>query len=136
MGKDAFLKAYTPVAKEVAEGLRISHKIVLAQAALEGGWGKSLKDNGLMGFKSHGEEGCLDFTTHEIVNGKKVRITDSFRAYDTWRHLSYHLEYDSLVRRWANEAALPRELSSVLNFTHAEPYNTSLPNHHSRCIVG
>jgi len=52
-----------------------------------------------------------------------------------WRHLSYHLEYDSLVRRWANEAALPRELSSVLSFTHAEPNNTSLPNHHSHCIV-
>ena len=52
-----------------------------------------------------------------------------------WRHLSYHLEYDSLVRRWANEAALPRELSSVLSFTHEEPNNTSLPNHHSHCIV-
>ena len=83
MGKDAFLKAHTPVAKEVAEGLRISHKIVLAQAALKGGWGKSVKDNGLMGVKSHGEEGCLDFITHEIGNGKKVKITDSFRAYDT-----------------------------------------------------
>ena len=53
-----------------------------------------------------------------------------------WRHLSYHVEYDSLVRRWANEAALPRELSSVINSTHAKPYNTSLPNHNSRCSVG
>jgi hypothetical protein len=32
--------------------------------------------------------------------------------------------------------ALPRGLSSVINSTHAKPYNTSLPNHHSRCSVG
>jgi len=24
----------------------------------------------------------------------------------------------------------------VLNFAHAKPYNTSLPNHHSCCFVG
>ena len=53
-----------------------------------------------------------------------------------WRSLSYHVEYDSLVRRWANKAALPRELSSVLNSTRAEPNYTSLPGHHSCCYVG
>ena len=83
VGKDAFLKAYAPVAKEVAEDLGVSYKIVLAQAALESGWGKSVKGNGLMGIKSHGEEGGVDFTTHEVINGKKVKIADSFRAYDT-----------------------------------------------------
>jgi len=83
VGKDAFLKAYTPVAKEVAEDLGVSYKIVLAQAALESGWGKSVKGNGLMGVKSHGEEGGVDVVTHEVVNGKRVKITDSFRQYDT-----------------------------------------------------
>jgi flagellum-specific peptidoglycan hydrolase FlgJ len=83
VGKEAFLAAYTPIAKEVAEDLGVSYKIVLAQAALESGWGKSVKGNGLMGIKSHGEEGGVAFTTHEVVNGKKVKITDSFRAYDT-----------------------------------------------------
>ena len=72
VGKDAFLKAYTPVAKEVAEDLGVSYKIVLAQAALESGWGKSVKGNGLMGVKSHGEEGGVDVVTHEVINGKKV----------------------------------------------------------------
>jgi flagellum-specific peptidoglycan hydrolase FlgJ len=83
VGKEAFLAAYTPVAKEVAEDLGVSHKIVLAQAALESGWGKSVQGNGLMGIKSHGEEGGVDVVTHEVVNGKKVKITDSFRQYDT-----------------------------------------------------
>ena len=83
VGKDAFIAAYTPVAKEVAEDLGVSYKIVLAQAALESGWGKSVKGNGLMGVKSHGEEGGVDVVTHEVVNGKKVKITDAFRQYDS-----------------------------------------------------
>ena len=83
VGKDAFIAAYTPVAKETAEDLGVSYKIVLAQAALESGWGKSVKGNGLMGVKSHGEEGGVDVVTHEVVNGKKVKITDSFRQYDS-----------------------------------------------------
>ena len=83
VGKEAFLAAYTPVAKEVAEDLGVSYKIVLAQAALESGWGKSVKGNGLMGVKSHGEEGGVDVVTHEVVNGKRVKITDSFRQYDS-----------------------------------------------------
>jgi flagellum-specific peptidoglycan hydrolase FlgJ len=81
--KDAFLAAMRPVAKEVAEDLGISHKIVLAQAALESGWGSKVKGNNLMGIKSHGEEGGVDVVTHEVVNGKRVKITDSFRACDT-----------------------------------------------------
>ena len=81
--KDEFLAAMTPVAKEVAADLGISHKIVLAQAALESGWGSRVKGNNLMGIKSHGEEGGLDVVTHEVVNGKRVKLTDSFRQYDT-----------------------------------------------------
>jgi flagellum-specific peptidoglycan hydrolase FlgJ len=81
--KDEFLAAMTPVAKEVTADLGISHKIVLAQAALESGWGKAVRGNNLMGIKSHGEKGGVDVVTDEIVNGKKVKITDSFRRYDT-----------------------------------------------------
>ncbi|MDC0094436.1 glucosaminidase domain-containing protein [bacterium] len=81
--KDEFLAAMTPVAKEVAADLGISHKVVLAQAALESSWGSRVKGNNLMGIKSHGEEGGLDVVTHEVVNGKRVKLTDSFRQYDT-----------------------------------------------------
>ena len=81
--KAAFLKALTPVAKEVAAELGVSPRIILAQAALESGWGSKFKGNNLMGIKSHGEKNGIDFTTHEIVNGKKVKITDSFKQYDT-----------------------------------------------------
>ena len=82
-GKNDFLARMTPVAKEVAGDLGISHKIVLAQAALESGWGKSLRSNNLMGIKSHGKAGGADVVTHEVIDGKRVKITDSFRQYDT-----------------------------------------------------
>ena len=82
-GKNDFLKALTPVAKEVANDLGISHKIVLAQAALESGWGSKVKGNNLMGIKSHGEAGGVDVVTHEVLNGKRVKVTDSFKQYDT-----------------------------------------------------
>ena len=81
--KDEFLAAMTPVAKEVAANLGVSHKIILAQAALESGWGKHQRSNNLMGIKSHGEAGGVDVVTHEVLNGRKVKITDSFRQYDT-----------------------------------------------------
>ena len=81
--KDEFLAAMTPVAKEVAANLGVSHKIILAQAALESGWGKHQRSNNLMGIKSHGEAGGVDVVTHEVVNGKRVKIKDSFRQYDT-----------------------------------------------------
>ena len=79
-GKEAFLAAYTPVAKEIAEDLGVSYKVVLAQAALESGWGTKVKGNNLMGIKSHGLEGGLDVVTHEVVNGKTVKVTDSASA--------------------------------------------------------
>ena len=82
-GKDDFLARMTPVAKEVAADLGISHKIVLAQAALESGWGKSVKGNNFFGIKSHGEAGGLDVVTHEVIDGERVKLTDSFRQYDT-----------------------------------------------------
>ena len=81
--KDEFLAAMTPVAKEVAADLGISHKIVLAQAALESGWGSRAKATISWASRVHGEEGGVDVVTHEVVNGKKVKITDSFRQYDT-----------------------------------------------------
>ena len=81
--KAAFLKALTPVAREVAAELGVSPKIILAQAALESGWGSAVKGNNLMGIKSHGLAGGLDVATTEIINGKTVKLTDKFRQYNS-----------------------------------------------------
>ena len=81
--QDAFLSSITPAAKQVAQELGIDPRIILAQAALETGYGKAMKGNNLFGIKSHGKGDGLMVATHEVVNGKSVPVTDSFRQYDT-----------------------------------------------------
>ena len=83
-GPDAFLMRVAPKAKEVAAALGIDPRIVVAQAALETGWGKSVKGNNLFGIKSHGKGKGLMVTTHEVVEGDRVKLKDSFRAYNSY----------------------------------------------------
>ena len=81
---DEFIASIAPSAKAVAAELGIDPRIVIAQAALESGWGKSVKGNNLFGIKSHGQAGGLDVATHEVINGQRVAITDQFRAYESY----------------------------------------------------
>ena len=81
---DAFVASIAPTAKAVAEELGIDPRIVIAQAALETGWGTSVKGNNLFGIKSHGKDDGLMVQTHEVVDGKRIKVSDSFRQYDSY----------------------------------------------------
>ena len=81
---EAFIASIAPTAKAMAEELGIDPRIVIAQAALETGWGTSVKGNNLFGIKSHGKEGGLMVRTHEVVDGKRIKVRDSFRQYDNY----------------------------------------------------
>lgn len=70
----------TPQLHDVAKELGVKPEYIIAQAALESGWGKHIKGNALFGIKGEGQT----FTTHEYIDGKKVVMDDSFRAYDSW----------------------------------------------------
>jgi len=83
-GPDAFLMRIAPRAIMVAQELGIDPRIVAAQAALETGWGKSVKGNNLFGIKSHGKADGLMVQTHEVLDGKRKKITDSFRQYQSF----------------------------------------------------
>ena len=83
-GPDAFVKRIAPMAKAVAAELGIDPRIVVAQAALETGWGKSVKGNNLFGVKSHGKANGLMVATHEVIDGKRIKIKDSFRQYESF----------------------------------------------------
>lgn len=73
-------------AKVIKEKYRIPVSILIAQAALESGWGKSVKDNAYFGIKSHNTTGATTaFKTTEFINGKKVSLSDSFRAYANFK---------------------------------------------------
>jgi len=83
-GPDAFLMRIAPRAIMVAQELGIDPRIVAAQAALETGWGKSVKGNNLFGIKSHGKADGLMVQTHEVLDGKRQKITDSFRQFESF----------------------------------------------------
>lgn len=64
----------------------IQASICAGQCILESNWGKTLKGNAYFGIKA-GKSWKGDtqvFTTHEEVNGKRVKIKDTFRAYDSF----------------------------------------------------
>ncbi len=81
---EAFVASIAPTAKAVAKELGIDPRIVIAQAALETGWGTSVKGNNLFGIKSQGKEDGLMVQTHEVVDGKRIKVRDSFRQYDSY----------------------------------------------------
>ena len=80
--KEEFVGAIMPAAIEAAERTGVDPRIIVAQAALETGWGQSAPGNNFFGIKSHGQEGGQELTTTEVIDGKSVTVTDSFRRYE------------------------------------------------------
>jgi len=80
-GKEEFVAALLPAAIEESQRTGVDPRIIVAQAAQETGWGKSAPGNNFFGIKSHGKEGGQTFTTHEVINGQRVKINDSFRSF-------------------------------------------------------
>jgi flagellar protein FlgJ len=89
---EAFQNDLTPAAEEASKTTGIPAKFMMAQAALESGWGKHVmrnKDgtssNNLFGIKATaGWKGkVVEATTTEYVHGVAMRKTEKFRAYDS-----------------------------------------------------
>ncbi|WP_287257652.1 glucosaminidase domain-containing protein [Mesorhizobium sp.] len=80
-GKEGFIAALMPAAIEASKRTGVDPRIIVAQAAQETGWGKSAPGNNYFGIKSHGKEGGQTFGTHEVINGKRVAMRDSFRQF-------------------------------------------------------
>ena len=67
----------TPYAVEVGKKLGIDPRVIIGQAALETGWGKHAPQNNYFGIKGKGGT----YTTIEVINGKPITTTASFRGY-------------------------------------------------------
>jgi flagellar protein FlgJ len=88
---EAFVKSLWPHAKKVAQELGVSAKALIAQAALETGWGRRLVggsgnvSHNLFGIKAGGSWSGdkVASATHEFVNGVRQSARASFRAYAT-----------------------------------------------------
>jgi len=102
---EAFQSNVTPAAEAASKTTGIPARFMMAQAALESGWGKHViqnKDgtssNNLFGIKATaGWKGkVVEATTTEYVHGVAMRKVEKFRAYDSYE--DSFKDYASMLR--------------------------------------
>jgi len=90
--KDSFIRSMWPHAQQAASEIGVDPRALLAQAALETGWGKAVPCNAagecsynLFGIKAgHQWSGAtVKVPTLEFEDGVAVRKVDTFRSYDS-----------------------------------------------------
>ena len=123
---EAFVAELWPHAQRAAAELGVSPKALLAQAALETGWGRHLpkrtdgsSGNNLFGIKRGGswQGETLGANTREFLAGKQVTERADFRAYSSAAE-SFQ-DYVALLKtspRYANALGIesPREFANAL----------------------
>ncbi|RUR41403.1 flagellar assembly peptidoglycan hydrolase FlgJ [Vreelandella populi] len=87
-------KLATP-AQAASRASGVPAELILAQAALETGWGRHEiptrqggNSHNLFGIKagSHWRGETTDIVTHEYINGRRTQVVDTFRVYDSFEH--------------------------------------------------
>lgn len=81
--KETFIQSLLPAAIQESQRTGVDPRIIVAQAAQETGWGRSAPGNNYFGIKSHGQSGGQTLATNEVIDGKTVRINDSFRQFSS-----------------------------------------------------
>ncbi|SEV83770.1 flagellar assembly peptidoglycan hydrolase FlgJ [Luteibacter sp. 329MFSha] len=122
---DDFVQKLAPHAIEAAKKLGVSVRALLAQAALETGWGKHMPAQGgttsfnMFGIKagSSWDGKRVNVPTLEYEDGVAVRRKDSFRAYDSPSE-SFQ-DYADMVSSSPRYAAAVGRGDDVAGFAHA-----------------
>jgi flagellar protein FlgJ len=95
---DDFVATMLPMAQQAAQRIGIDPRYLVAQAALETGWGKSVmrqqdgsSSHNLFGIKagSSWQGAQARAITSEFRNGQMVKETAAFRSYDSYQD-SFH----------------------------------------------
>lgn len=122
----AFVRALAPHARAAAAKLGVSPRALLAQAALETGWGQHLPSHGngsssnnLFGIKagSSWDGDRVSVPTLEYENGIAVRRRDQFRAYDSLA--ASFADYADLLKGNPRYAGALGKGENVAGFAHA-----------------
>lgn len=126
---EEFASTMLPMAERAAERLGIDPHWLVAQAALETGWGKSIisgpqgSSHNLFGIKAHGgwQGDSASVMTHEYRNGIKGAERASFRSYASYEQsfndyvdfLQNNGRYRKALQTTADPAAFFRELQAA-----------------------
>lgn len=101
---DQFIQTLAAPAQAASATTGVPAELILAQAALETGWGRheiatrnGNNSHNLFGIKagSHWQGKTTDIVTHEYINGRRTQVVDTFRVYDSFEHA--FTDYASLI---------------------------------------
>ncbi|NYT71486.1 flagellar assembly peptidoglycan hydrolase FlgJ [Halomonas sp. QX-2] len=101
---DQFIQTLAAPAQAASASTGVPAELILAQAALETGWGRheiatrnGNNSHNLFGIKagSHWQGETTDIVTHEYINGRRTQVVDTFRVYDSFEHA--FTDYASLI---------------------------------------
>ncbi|RUR29196.1 flagellar assembly peptidoglycan hydrolase FlgJ [Vreelandella nanhaiensis] len=90
-----FIDKLASPAQAASKASGVPAELILAQAALETGWGRHEipthqggNSHNLFGIKagSHWQGKTTDIVTHEYINGQRTQVVDTFRVYDSFEH--------------------------------------------------
>ena len=76
-GPTEFISSVRAATTDIVAGTGIFPEVAIAQAALETGYGGSVAGDNFFGIKGKGQT----FTTHEEIDGKMVKMQDSFEVH-------------------------------------------------------
>ena len=128
--REEFVATMLPMAEEAAARIGVDPKVLVAQAALETGWGKSVLRQGdgstsynLFNIKagSSWKGETARAVTAEYENGKVVKESAQFRAYDSFADSFHDLinllqnndRYQDVVKSADNPAQFVKELQKA-----------------------
>lgn len=69
-----------------AKALKVPARALLAQAALETGWGRNAQGNNIFGIKAHGGGASFKAMTHEFSGGVFKPVKAAFKSYRSVTH--------------------------------------------------
>lgn len=121
-----FMKRMGPYAEKISTATGVPAIFMMAQAALESGWGRSeikyqngTTSHNLFGIKATENWGgrSVDAMTSEYVNGEKVTRVEQFRAYNSYAE-SFK-DFTDLLRSNPRYAKVLRNLNDPISYAQA-----------------
>lgn len=141
---DAFVKSIWPYARQAADLLGLDPKVLMAQAALETGWGQFVaKDtnggssNNLFNIKStaEAETEAVEIKTTEYIADTPIKVNASFKKYPSIEH-SFN-DYVALIKgngRYETALANTADPGRYVNELHRAGYATD-PHYSSKIMA-
>ena len=119
--KKKFIDQVSPYLMQISKQIGVPYQFLLAQTALETGWGKSelfAKHFNPGGIKAVKGQAFVEYPTVEYINGKKVTIRAKFAKYPTiLAGLMAHTKVltNKYFKQYANKTTDPIKYAILLN---------------------